>query len=696
MNRRITSILTAAVIGLTPAIAQTEEIDVYINQLADDSTPDDSIATMYQIFDLSPRTDGTKVAWEILDVADRSGNDSVSLDMLRQIANVNVRNDSIITKLQEMCANYPVSGDQRATTTFLALRKAGIIARYTDEKLRLDKIKELIEEYSDMPADSDIYKQLERLGSLCIILGNSYYSALLPQYIEKSLELAQKLPESDFGLRNLIYNQAMTIYTNLNMPEKAIEADHKLLESMNALEQHYHDKGREHRNFDPYRYTTYRNMLQNYRALSPEEIEVCHDSVLALAARSEEVKASMTNNVTNAYYLMATKQYAAAIPLLKQIIEKPTTDNFNLIRAIRHIIEASEKTGDKATQLAYTTLLNQKLTEYLELAAHDTYSEFKIIYDLYELEHENAELELKTINDKVKFQRTLLISGCVVFVLLIAALAALIIHIRKSRRLSAGLVEANEELRLERVNLLKTQHKLIEARNEARSAEKYKSEFIDNMSDQIGNPLNAIVEYSNLLVDCASDDKRKYLQRYADIVKLNTELLSTIVNDLLDARSLGKDSMTVNAAPSVASDMCLLAMESVRSRLSPGVTMTFEQEGAPDVYVTTDAHRVEQVLINLLTNAAKFTTEGSISVSYTIDRPNNSITFAVTDTGIGIPEGKEEEIFNRFHKLDRSSQGNGLGLTICRMIANLLGGTVKVDTGRKGKGARFLFTIPMS
>lgn len=130
--------------------------------------------------------------------------------------------------------------------------------------------------------------------------------------------------------------------------------------------------------------------------------------------------------------------------------------------------------------------------------------------------------------------------------------------------------------------------------------------------------------------------------------------------------------------------------------LQPGVTISFEQENAPDVYITTDSRRVEQVLINLLSNAAKFTSEGTISLSYIIDRPNNSVTFAVSDTGIGIPEGKEEEIFDRFRKLDRTTQGSGLGLAICRMIADLLGGSVRVDTSHKGKGANFLFTIPIS
>ena len=216
------------------------------------------------------------------------------------------------------------------------------------------------------------------------------------------------------------------------------------------------------------------------------------------------------------------------------------------------------------------------------------------------------------------------------------------------------------------------------------------------MSREITTPLNAIVEYSHLIVDCADNDKKEYLLRYADIVRLNTELLNTIVHDLLDVGSLEKATLSIKRYPVLVGDICRLSVESVRSYLQPGVTINFEQENAPDTYITTDSRRVEQVLINLLSNAAKFTPEGSISLSYRIDRTNNSIIFAVADTGIGIPKGKEEEIFDRFRKLDRNTQGNGLGLPICRMIAELLNGSVKVDTTRRGQGSTFLFTIPIS
>lgn len=105
--------------------------------------------------------------------------------------------------------------------------------------------------------------------------------------------------------------------------------------------------------------------------------------------------------------------------------------------------------------------------------------------------------------------------------------------------------------------------------------------------------------------------------------------------------------------------------------------------------------RVEQVLLNLLSNAAKFTSSGSIRLQHSVDRTAKTISFIVEDTGIGIPRGKEEFIFERFEKLDYSSPGYGLGLYICRLMANILGGVIYLDPSYR-HGARFIFTIPIS
>ena len=121
----------------------------------------------------------------------------------------------------------------------------------------------------------------------------------------------------------------------------------------------------------------------------------------------------------------------------------------------------------------------------------------------------------------------------------------------------------------------------------------------------------------------------------------------------------------------------------------------FANAGQDDVNIYTDPHRVEQVLLNLLTNAAKFTEKGTITLSYEFSSDRENLIFTVTDTGIGIPRGKEEIIFTRFEKLNSTTQGNGLGLYISRLLAGLLKGSLRLDPDYR-QGARFIFTIPVN
>ena len=134
---------------------------------------------------------------------------------------------------------------------------------------------------------------------------------------------------------------------------------------------------------------------------------------------------------------------------------------------------------------------------------------------------------------------------------------------------------------------------------------------------------------------------------------------------------------------------------SAASYLKPkDVSLFFEGQLPNSFCLATDADRVTQVLYNLLTNALKNTTQGSVVLDCTADGNSKKLTFSVTDTGIGVPKDKQKYIFERFSKLDTFKQGVGLGLDICRIIAQKLGGTVDIDPTYTN-GARFVFTLPL-
>ena len=231
------------------------------------------------------------------------------------------------------------------------------------------------------------------------------------------------------------------------------------------------------------------------------------------------------------------------------------------------------------------------------------------------------------------------------------------------------------------------------ARNIAQQASKMKTAFIQNMSHEVRTPLNAIMGFSQLL--CLPDDylteeeKADYLSNIVN----NSQMLNMMLSDMMSIADIDSGRYIVNNAPVNINEMGRQAIVSVENRIPPGVKMVRER-GVPDeARFVTDGMRIQQILVNFLTNACKYTQEGEITIGNSLTENPGQITFYVADTGPGVPEGMEESIFERFVKLDEFKQGSGLGLSICRMIAQRLGGKVWLDTSYK-KGARFVLTIP--
>ena len=233
---------------------------------------------------------------------------------------------------------------------------------------------------------------------------------------------------------------------------------------------------------------------------------------------------------------------------------------------------------------------------------------------------------------------------------------------------------------------------LVIAREKAEESDMLKSAFLANMSHEIRTPLNAIVGFSSLMQgEELSQEERA---EYCAIVVNNSEMLLTLLNDILDISSLECGKIRFNYSAEEIVQICQHILMTTAHTRQPGVEGRLEC--AVDSYMlTTDVHRLSQILINLLTNAAKFTSEGSITLGVEICSEQNEVLFSVTDTGPGIPLDKQEMVFNRFEKLDgNKKKGTGLGLAICRQIAMIFGGRIWVDPTYTG-GARFIFAHPI-
>ena len=250
-------------------------------------------------------------------------------------------------------------------------------------------------------------------------------------------------------------------------------------------------------------------------------------------------------------------------------------------------------------------------------------------------------------------------------------------------------------LRRKTVRLLQAKNEeLTVARDRAEQADRMKTYFIQNMSHEIRTPLNAIVGFSQILSDPDMPLENEEKKEFSSLVQHNSELLTTLVNDILDLSALQSGNYTMNMASHYCNEMGQFILSTVTHRKPEEVKLYYTSDVPDDYQIITDRQRVQQVLINFLTNAEKYTEKGEIHLHCSIAENPGKVTFSVTDTGSGSPADKMDSIFERFRKLDEFKQGSGLGLNICSIIAERLHGEVKVDKTYTD-GARFLFILPL-
>lgn len=230
---------------------------------------------------------------------------------------------------------------------------------------------------------------------------------------------------------------------------------------------------------------------------------------------------------------------------------------------------------------------------------------------------------------------------------------------------------------------------LIQAKEKAEESDRLKSAFLANMSHEIRTPLNAIVGFSSLL---AETDEAELRHVYMSLVQENNELLLNLISDILDISKIEAGMIDLVMGRVDVPQLCREVIATFsHKKCDSAVELRFD-ENSPQIVIDADKNRIVQVLSNFLTNALKFTTKGSITLSYSLE-DENQVRFCVTDTGKGIPDEQKHEIFNRFVKLDSFVQGAGLGLSICQSLVKRMGGKIGVES-REGEGSCFWFTHP--
>ena len=282
-------------------------------------------------------------------------------------------------------------------------------------------------------------------------------------------------------------------------------------------------------------------------------------------------------------------------------------------------------------------------------------------HDVDKLELANKKMELEAAHSRTKL---LVMGGGLVLLLLVCCSLGYISYSRHKYGLQ-----------------------LKQAKDKAEDADRLKSAFLANMNHEIRTPLNAIVGFSQVLVD---EEDRETRQEFADIIQNNNELLQRLIADVLDLSKIESNSMPLIYKDQDIPTLMKEIYSMILLRMHEGVEL--ELYDCEELVMETDRNRLTQILTNLLTNAIKYTQEGSIRFGY--KRSALSVEFFVQDSGEGIPEDKIDTIFSRFVQLDNWSKGVGLGLAICQGLVEQMGGNIRV-TSRVGEGSVFYVTLPL-
>lgn len=421
----IITILAVLFAGMLPARAgrdMTKTVDSLRNRLASHVTVRDSIRTLYHLFDLVSRPEKKEVAFTLLATAERAHYLKTQQDMLRQLIQLCSRDDSIRSLLLRKGEELPNGKGVRGTRIFLRIQDLAYTLLRMDEKERTKKISELIKS-SDKAGNDDLYGQVEELGTLVSYIGSAVKGKLYEEYLEKYGKLIERLPKQEYALRNQYYTIMANTCTQLGEHAKAVEADRKLLGIIDEMEKDYHRRGRRFRDMNVARFVCYRRMLNNYPALSREEVNGIYGKISELAEQNSDIASEMEqSDRTRVYYLMANRKYAEALPL----IQRELNDNNKISMAqrrihIKFLEQASRATGNRELELQALRDYCRLLEESDSLNSERALQEFRISYDVQQLQEESRALQKSKSEERISSERLriLLLLGASLFILIV-------------------------------------------------------------------------------------------------------------------------------------------------------------------------------------------------------------------------------------------------------------------------------------
>lgn len=659
----------------------------------------DSVPILYDLFDISQTLgDRRRYADALYTAATHAGDDKVRLEALRHRANYNSQNDTVLERIEELLNTFPPSNEVEENKLYLSVLRYTVQAGRQRSLNEADKLNELFNDYHAGVATS-IPDSVRLMWGICSYLLRVSNAQLVDEYVDSLGNVIHHLDPKVYSSRAVqryFFTRASLTSASKGDYRRAAHFGRQLLDVVDSLQNIQRVQGREYANYDYERYTCYRRMLGDFENLSQAQIDEYYDSVRAIVDRNPRARDNyLTSHRADIFYALGKGRYAEARDLIRNSLAHNQNTNYR-IPMLRWLIECCHALNDTYGELEAMRILTEELSDRIQTNFDENTKARRLITgaDSYRIQLINQ--QQANLQHRRDMQRYITWGSVVVSLVLLGLLLMLYLSNRSTRKVSRNLEEANKKLRIERDRMRNAQQELNIALERAKSADRMKVDFINNMSHEVKQPLNAISEYTSLIVECLPEDKAKYLTKYADNVMFNVQQVLTLVNDVLEVATIENDKVRIVKTTESLQDICTTAIMSLFENgksSKPSIELVFNPDEKDDLLINTDKNRLVQMLMNLLANAEKFTPAGKITLDYDYNPAvPNTVSISVTDTGCGIPRAAHEIIFQRFRQLDNSVPGIGLGLYIVRRMATLLGGKVTVDKNYT-KGARFVITL---
>lgn len=377
--------------------------------------PEDSIKILYDVYDLSDRSKKYNVGYEILEIADRTGNRDVTLDILSRLAS-HTEDTEALGKLLEVSSRLPDDSARKAIEVIIGMESAKSKAGTDNPEERRKKLLEYAR--ADLLEKTDIYEEILNLYRAMVYLGMSSQGSLYLEYITRLQDLVKQLPEKDFAIRNLVFSTAAIYYTRKQDYDKALESSNQLLNQIELLKKYFPPEQRQFQTFDYFRYMVNRRMLENYRGMSQEEARKLYEECVEIASQNAEVDSIFSNDaLIKSFYNMSQKNYKEAVPYLKQALNRDSISNFRKIELGGFLVEAYENIGDKNGLFDAMQNYISDINEQMRKRSSDAYNELALRTDINRMDYQEKQ-ELAEVRERHNRMRK--VSITLVYVLGIA------------------------------------------------------------------------------------------------------------------------------------------------------------------------------------------------------------------------------------------------------------------------------------